>query len=109
MDYPTAREALARALPLPRDIRILELKDHGDERGAFREIFRTPWAAGPTPAQWNMVWSKANVLRGVHVHPSHVDHLTVASGEMILGLYDFRPESPTVGLSTMLRLQGDMG
>ncbi|RAK66586.1 dTDP-4-dehydrorhamnose 3,5-epimerase family protein [Phenylobacterium kunshanense] len=107
MNYPTAREALSRSLPLPKDIRILELKDHGDERGVFREIFRTPWAAGPVPMQWNMAWSKPGVLRGVHVHPSHVDHLTVAIGEMILGLHDFRPDSPTAGLSAMLRLQGD--
>jgi len=107
MLYPTAREVLAEALPLPVGLRILELEDHEDERGVFREIFRTPWAAGALPAQWNMAWSKPNVLRGVHVHPTHVDHLTMASGEMILGLHDFRPESPTAGLSAMLRLQGD--
>lgn len=107
MRYPTAREALAESLPLPKDVRILQLQDHEDARGVFREIFRMPWAAGATPAQWNMAWSKPNALRGVHVHPSHVDHLTVASGEMILGLHDFRPASPTAGLPAMLRLQGD--
>lgn len=107
MRYPTAREALVEGLPLPAGVRLLELVDHEDERGVFREIFRTPWAAGPSPVQWNMAWSKANVLRGVHVHPTHVDHLTMASGEMILGLHDFRPRSPTAGLSAMIRLRGD--
>jgi dTDP-4-dehydrorhamnose 3,5-epimerase len=42
-----------------------------------------------------MVKSNANVLRGFHVHVKHADYLTVVSGEMLLGLHDFRPESST--------------
>lgn len=106
MPPPTAREVLARALPLPHGFRILELTDHHDERGVFRELFRDAWA-DVAPVQWNLVWSKANVLRGVHAHPTHFDHLTMASGVMILGLHDFRPRSPTAGLSAMLRLEAD--
>jgi dTDP-4-dehydrorhamnose 3,5-epimerase-like enzyme len=54
-----------------------------------------------------MVRSRPNVLRGFHGHIHHLDYLTMASGEMILGLRDFRPTSRTYGLAAMLRLQGD--
>lgn len=107
MRYPTAREVIAERLPIPDGVRVLALEDHADERGVFRELYRDAWAAGATPVQWNMAWSKPNVLRGVHVHTDHVDHLTLASGEMFLGLHDFRADSPSRGLSAMLRLLGD--
>lgn len=107
MRYPTAREVIAGRLSIPDGVRLLELEDHADERGVFRELYRDAWAADVTPVQWNMAWSKPNVLRGVHVHTDHVDHLTVAIGEMILGVHDFRPDSPTAGVSAMLRLLGD--
>lgn len=107
MRYPSAREALTERLPLPGGVRLIELRDHADERGVFRELFRDTWAAGERPVQWNMAWSKANVLRGVHVHHDHVDHLTMASGEMILGLHDFRAALATPRLTAMMRLTGD--
>jgi len=88
-------------------VRIVELVDHTDARGVFRELFRNAWAPSDPPVQWNMAWSKPNVLRGVHAHPAHVDYLTMASGEMLLGLHDFRPAAPTFGLSAMLRLQAE--
>jgi dTDP-4-dehydrorhamnose 3,5-epimerase len=107
MRYPTARDVTTGRLLVPDGLQLVELEDHGDGRGVFRELYRDAWAASATPVQWNMVWSKPNVLRGVHVHPDHVDHLTVAIGEMILGVHDFRPDSRTRGLSAMLRLVGD--
>jgi len=88
-------------------LKVAELNDHADERGAFRELFRESWALSEPPAQWNMVRSQPNVLRGVHAHHLHVDYLTVASGVMILGLHDLRRHSPTCGLSAMLRLEGE--
>ena len=107
MHYPTACEAIAEGLPIPEGVRLVGLQDHADERGVFRELYRDAWAAAATPVQWNMAWSKPNVLRGVHVHIDHFDHLTVATGEMILGLHDFRADSSTGGLSAMLRLTGE--
>jgi dTDP-4-dehydrorhamnose 3,5-epimerase len=107
MRYPTAREVIAEGLPIPVGVQLIELQDHADERGVFRELYRDAWAASATPVQWNMAWSRPNVLRGVHVHTDHFDHLTVASGEMVLGLHDFRPGSSTRGLSAMLRLTGE--
>jgi dTDP-4-dehydrorhamnose 3,5-epimerase len=103
----TARVAAAGGLPIPQGLQVLELAEHVDERGVFREIFRDDWAASPRPVQWNMVRSRPNVLRGFHAHIRHADYLTMASGEMVLGLHDLRPGSASFGLSAMLRLEAD--
>jgi dTDP-4-dehydrorhamnose 3,5-epimerase len=90
-------------LPMPEGVQMLPLRPHRDDRGTFTELYRDEWFSGPRPVQWNMVRSAANVLRGVHVHTRHVDFLTMAQGEMILGLRDLRPSSRTFGLSVLLR------
>lgn len=58
------------------------------------------------PVQWNLVNSRPNTLRGVHVHVAHWDYLCVVSGEMLLGLHDMRPHSPTYRLAVQQRLSG---
>jgi dTDP-4-dehydrorhamnose 3,5-epimerase len=80
---------------------------HADERGVLAEVFRHDWGVGETPAQWNAVRSRANVLRGVHVHPAHSDYLVVVQGSMLLGLHDVRSDSPTRGASALLELAGE--
>jgi dTDP-4-dehydrorhamnose 3,5-epimerase len=40
--------------------------------------------------QWNLAFSEANVLRGLHVHVEHSDWFCVASGAMFVGLLDLR-------------------
>jgi len=66
-----------------------------DNRGSVTEIYRDEWHSGTKPCQWNMTKSNANVLRGVHVHYKHTDHLVVLHGRLSIGLYDLRPNSPT--------------
>ena len=103
----SAGEVLGRRLPVPRGVEVLPLQAHFDDRGRFTEIYRDEWRLGPRPVQWSMVRSAANVLRGVHVHALHVDYLTVAYGELILGLRDLRPSSPSHGLSVLLTLSAE--
>ncbi|QCI63194.1 dTDP-4-dehydrorhamnose 3,5-epimerase family protein [Phreatobacter stygius] len=103
----TARSVLAEHLPVPDGVRIRSLRTHKDTRGDFTELFRDEWDLGPRPLQWNMTHSNANVLRGVHTHRWHTDYLAMAAGEMILGLHDIRPRSPTLGVSLLLRLQAE--
>ena len=79
------------------------LRTNPDERGALTEIFRTEWALGD-PVQWNVVRSEPGVLRGVHCHWRHTDVLNVISGELVLGLTDLRPGSPTEGLAELHRI-----
>ena len=99
----------AKAQALPAGVQIHSLRDHADARGSFRELYRQDWSREPAAVQWNMVRSEAGVLRGVHAHVRHVDYLTMAMGEMILGLHDPRSASATFGRSVLLRLQASEG
>jgi dTDP-4-dehydrorhamnose 3,5-epimerase len=72
-----------------------ELESRSDHRGALTELYRNEWGLEFEAVQWNVVSSIAGVLRGVHCHVRHDDLLSVAHGELILGLVDARPESPT--------------
>ncbi len=65
---------------LPEGVVLTALTPHADDRGVFTELFRECWPTAIRPIQWNVVSSKAGVLRGVHVHVRHDDYLTVASG-----------------------------
>jgi dTDP-4-dehydrorhamnose 3,5-epimerase len=83
---------------LPDGVQLVPLAMHADDRGIFTELFRQSWFTELTPLQWNAVHSKANVLRGVHVHLRHADYVTVVSGHAVFGLCDLRRGSPTYGL-----------
>jgi dTDP-4-dehydrorhamnose 3,5-epimerase len=73
----------------------------------FTELFRATWELPVAPAQWNVVRSEANVLRGVHVHWRHTDYLTIVAGRATIGLHDLREGSPTEGIGTAVELTAD--
>ena len=89
---------------LPAGVRLRELEPHGDERGAFTELFRNSWELEVAPVQWNVVRSGANVLRGVHAHHRHSDYLTIVAGRATIGLHDLRGGSSTEGLGAAVQL-----
>ena len=78
-------------------VRILPLPAHPDARGSFAEIFRDDGAAGLVPVQWDVMRSRAGVLRGMHVHPRHVDYCVLVEGRCLVALHDLRSGSPTEG------------
>lgn len=86
---------------------VTALQAHEDDRGAFLEAFRAAWSTQIAPVQWNVVKSEPNVLRGLHVHVRHSDYLLCVSGELLLGLRDIRPWSPTHNRTELLTLRGD--
>lgn len=98
-----AGDAPASQVTLPEGVEVRSLSAREDNRGSLTETFRSEWGFPPL-AQLNLVRSKANVLRGVHVHPNHDDYLFVVSGQMMIGLHDLRPYSTTFGLSAMITL-----
>lgn len=106
-DIPAAGDVRRCGLALPLGVELRPLQTHSDDRGLFTELFREDWGIEPRPVQWNMVRSAANVMRGVHVHLHHADFLTMASGELILGLSDLRPRSPTFGLAQLMKLNAE--
>jgi dTDP-4-dehydrorhamnose 3,5-epimerase len=86
---------------------VRPLTPHDDERGVLVEIYREMWDLGCRAVQFNAVSSHAHVLRGVHVHIHHADHLVLISGRMMLGLHDIRPWSPTARASTLMVIDGE--
>jgi len=84
---------------------VTSLDPKADDRGVFTEVYRASWATQIAPVQWNVVASHADVLRGFHVHVSHCDYLLVLEGELVLGLRDIRPESPTHGVTETICLR----
>ena len=100
------REAMSASEPLS-GARVTPLTSHSDDRGCLTELLRNSWQDTPAPIQWNTVTSEANVLRGVHVHRVHWDYFFLLSGEMLFGMHDMRPASPTYRRSVLLPLTGD--
>ncbi len=93
------------AAKLPEGVEIHSLTPHSDERGVLTEIHRVSWPQCQNLVQYNHVISKANALRGVHVHPAHTDYLYVSSGCMHLALVDIRKSSDTYMQSWGLLIQ----
>jgi dTDP-4-dehydrorhamnose 3,5-epimerase len=71
------------------------------------ELFRREWGVGIEPIQWNVLASRAGVLRGVHVHPRHDDYLTLFSGRATIGLCDLRRGSPTERRAAVVEMSGE--
>jgi len=85
-------------------VRYGSVARHGDERGAFRELWRAsrfpaltrgetgaPAGTAPTFVQVNLSTSAAGVLRGLHFHRRQLDDWIVASGRAFVALVDVRP------------------
>lgn len=89
---------------LPDGVALVPLEPHPDERGVFLEVYRASWALDVRPAQWNVVTSAAEVLRGVHAHWRHADYLLLARGRASIGLHDLRSDSSTSGLAAVVEL-----
>jgi dTDP-4-dehydrorhamnose 3,5-epimerase len=92
---------------LPVGVALRELPRWDDCVQEATQIYRADWELNLAPIQWNLVASKPNALRGVHVHTDHWDYLHIMNGEMLLGLHDLRPWSPTYRLAAQLRLTSD--
>src|SRR5947208_2474829 len=76
---------------------------HEDMRGSFTEVFHASSDSRPI-VQWSVVRSNANVLRGVHVHIQHADHILVLEGQLLLGLCDLREESAAYRRGCLIEL-----
>jgi dTDP-4-dehydrorhamnose 3,5-epimerase len=79
---------------------------HGDERGAFVELFRSGWApAGLAVAQANLSVSRAGVVRGMHYHRHQADYWCVVQGRAFVALADLRGATAAPVPSLTLELE----
>jgi dTDP-4-dehydrorhamnose 3,5-epimerase len=81
------------AARLPPGVRVRDLPQRDDDRGFLVELTSATLGDDAKPAQWNVLRSTANTLRGMHVHVRHTDWITVVAGEAVLGLVDLRAGS----------------
>jgi dTDP-4-dehydrorhamnose 3,5-epimerase len=94
---------------------VVEPETHPDERGFFRESFRTSAfeEAGIGPfVQWNVSRSRRGVVRGIHFQrePAGIGKLvSVAHGRVLDVAVDVRPSSPTFGRWVAEELSADDG
>src|SRR4051812_2492868 len=102
--FALATERMTDQLPVGVSLRELSAEDDGI--GGVTHLYRRDWQLDVVPVQWNLVSSRPDSLRGVHVHRAHWDYLSVISGEMLLGLHDMRPQSPTYRLAAHRWLAG---
>jgi dTDP-4-dehydrorhamnose 3,5-epimerase len=85
-------------------VRLLRLSSARDARGAVTESCRFEWLAPVELPQWNVVTSRAGVMRGMHWHNLHHDFISPAHGVLLMGLADLRRGSPTEGACELLEL-----
>lgn len=73
--------------------------NHVDHRGAVYEIFEGDLDFWGSPIVYAYQFSvRPGLLKGWGLHEHKIDRYTIISGEILLFLYDARPESPTRGV-----------
>lgn len=94
-----------------KDVQVVKLKVHGDDRGSFTEMFRKEWFPQRSweKMQTNRSVSKAKVLRGLHYHYHQVDYWFVPVGRVRAGLVDLRRSSPTFMTGHTIELDTETG
>lgn len=85
-------------MALPDGVLLLDLPSHDDARGAVVEAFRPSWLPGFPSAQWTLLRSRPNVVRGVHCHLRRTDFVVPAVGTVAVVVVDARPGSASFGL-----------
>lgn len=83
-----------------------ELDPHCDRRGSLVEMFRPDCLPFPLP-QWNLLFSKANAMRGMRLHCHRTDYVVVVEATVLVGLHDLRPHSVSIGASMLVELRAE--
>jgi dTDP-4-dehydrorhamnose 3,5-epimerase len=94
-------------MTLPPGTTLRTLTMHPDRRGWLFEAFRQEWVPDLPGAQVNVMWSRAGVMRGSHVHGRHADYFVLAQGKALVGLKDLRKRSPAYGLAAIVEMSAD--
>ncbi len=93
------------AVPRIAGVRIVELGNVLTRSGSLIELFRADWPQidiSPQQINWNQL--NANGVTDWHRHDRQTDHLIGIGGNIRLALWDQRENSPTQGVSEIIRL-----
>ena len=99
------------------EVVVRRLTVNRDNRGILVETLRADWTdlfdSEERPfAQTYYSVTEPNVARDEnewHVHERQEDRFVVLSGEMVIGLHDPRPDSPTRGTINLFRMGDSLG
>lgn len=103
-DPPTVRPDGSSLAPTIDGLIVHQPPIHVDHRGALVEMFTRDdfWDCGFAYAYQTSI--RPHTLKGWYAHEGKNDRYHLVRGELLLCLYDDRPESPTCGLSQTLVL-----
>lgn len=78
-------------------VKVRSLQVNADDRGHLVEMFREDWEEyDPKPSMSYYSLSYPGVIRAWHRHTrGQIDHFVCPKGQIKVGIYDDRPESPT--------------
>lgn len=99
------KDAAAEAAIVGVSVHPIEAID--DIRGSLREIHRDDWNLAPRPVQWDLVISRPQVLRGVHVHRLRWDYIIVVAGHATIGLKDLRRRRGSFDRKMLIDVDGE--
>jgi hypothetical protein len=86
--------------PLPDGVTVRDVTTHVDERGTVCEMFDSRWNWHPAPVVFAYTFSlRPGMIKGWGMHQFHDDRYFILFGELLLVLYDDRPNSRTNALS----------
>jgi dTDP-4-dehydrorhamnose 3,5-epimerase len=104
-DTATVRASGEPNAALPHGVTVRRATTHVDERGTVCELLDPRWHWHPDPLVFAYMFTlRPGKAKGWGLHKLHDDRYFLMSGELLLVLYDVRPESPTRGLVSKIVL-----
>ena len=102
-DAPTVTPDGESVQPLPAGVTVRDVITQVDERGTVCEMFDPRWNWHPDPLVFAYTFSlRPGMVKGWGMHHGHDDRYFILFGELLLVLYDARPDSATRGLIAKL-------
>lgn len=97
-DSPTVTPEGKPLRRLTNGVTVRHLPTHTDPRGTVMELYDKRWGFHPEPLVFAYTFTiRPGIVKGWGLHKKHQDRYAILCGEMLLVLYDPRPDSPTCG------------
>lgn len=106
-DAPTVTSEGKPLRRVTHGVTVRRLPTHADPRGTVMELYDLRWGFHPDPLVFAYTFTiRPGIVKGWGLHKKHQDRYAILSGEMLLVLYDPRPDSPTCGEVCSITMSG---
>ena len=93
---------------LPEGVVMRDTRTHPDDRGIVFELYDPRWNVHPAPMVFSYCFTtRPGKAKGWAVHREHDDRYVILFGELMVVLYDERPDSSTYGMVSEIMLTQD--